>query len=105
MTRLVIIESPYAGNVTDNERYARAALRDSILRGECPIASHLLLTQPGILRDDVPAEREQGIEAGLAWYRVADLCALYIDNGISPGMRRAIDRARFYGVAVEERRL
>jgi hypothetical protein len=42
------------------------------LRGEAPIASHLLYTQPGVLNDGVPAERAHGIEAGLAWLRAAD---------------------------------
>jgi hypothetical protein len=41
-----------------------------LLRGESPIASHLLYTQPGILKDDVPEERPLGIEAGLAWRSV-----------------------------------
>ena len=45
--RQVIFESPYAGNVEENVAYARAAVRDSLLRGELPIASHLLYTQPG----------------------------------------------------------
>lgn len=56
--RLVIIESPFAGDVEKNTRYARACVRDSLLRGEAPIASHLLYTQGGILNDDVPAERQ-----------------------------------------------
>lgn len=38
--RRVIIESPYHGNVERNLRYLRACLRDSLLRGEAPFASH-----------------------------------------------------------------
>ena len=34
--RLVVLESPYAGDVARNVRYARACLRDSLLRGEAP---------------------------------------------------------------------
>jgi hypothetical protein len=41
--RWVILESPYAGDVEANVAYARAAVRDSLMRGEAPIASHLLL--------------------------------------------------------------
>ena len=41
--RLVIVESPYAGDVEANEEYARQCVRDSLMRGEAPIASHLLL--------------------------------------------------------------
>lgn len=65
--RRVILESPYAGDVGANLAYARAALRDSLMRGETPVASHLLYTQTGVLDDSDPAERELGISAGLAW--------------------------------------
>ena len=41
--------------------YARACVADCLRRGEAPIASHLLYTQPGVLDDDVPEERAQGI--------------------------------------------
>ena len=43
----MILESPYAGRVEENVAYARAAVRDSLLRGEAPIASHLLYTSRG----------------------------------------------------------
>ena len=84
--KLVIIESPYAGEIELNVEYARACMKDSLLRGEAPIASHLLYTQPGILDDRVPEERLWGINAGLAWRRVADLAAFYIDREWSGGM-------------------
>ena len=49
------------------ERGLRAeCLRDSLLRGEGPITSHLLYTQPGVLDDQIPEERQMGIDAGLA---------------------------------------
>jgi hypothetical protein len=86
----VIIESPYAGHIDRNVSYARQAMRDSLERGEAPIASHLLYTQPGILRDDVLSERETGIKAGLAWRSAADLTVFYTDLGWSPGMTKAL---------------
>ncbi len=103
--RLVVIESPYAGDVDANTAYARACVADSIARGEAPIASHLLLTQPGILRDDVPAERRRGIGAGHAWIDVADVVALYVDRGMSRGMEEAVGYAAAAGVRVERRTL
>lgn len=103
--RLVIIESPYAGDIEENVEYARACVRDSLLRGEAPIASHLLHTQPGILRDGVPEERSLGIEAGHEWMRVADLIAVYIDMGTSKGMRWGIRHAEKLGKEVEYRTL
>jgi hypothetical protein len=103
--RLVIIESPYAGDVERNVEYARKCVRDSLMRGEAPIASHLLYTQPGILDDNVYSERWKGITAGLAWGVLADLCAVYQDNGISEGMKYGINRAVDSKMPVEYRNL
>jgi hypothetical protein len=98
---LSIIETPYSGDVDGNIAYARACLLDSLRRGEAPIASHLLHTQ--VLDDMRPDERSLGIEAGLAWYRVATKCVVYSDRGISAGMKMGIDRAMQHDVAVEYR--
>lgn len=106
--RLVILESPYAGTpeeVKENILYARACLRDSLLRGEAPIASHLLYTQEGVLDDTIPDERMRGIDAGLAWRRVAEASVVYMDRGISKGMTYGIDAAMDAGKPVEYRRL
>lgn len=103
--RLVVVESPYAGNVERNLRYARACMADCLRRGEAPIASHLLYTQEGILDDTIPAERALGIEAGFAWAEHADASLFYIDLGLSLGMRAAIDRAHSRGQIVELRQL
>lgn len=102
---LVIIESPYAGDIEANVAYARSAMRDSILRGEHPIASHLLYTQPGILRDEIPEERQRGIDAGLAWRAVADKAVFYIDRGWSGGMTAARAIYECEGFPYEERSL
>jgi hypothetical protein len=102
---LVILESPFAGDVQGNIHYARMAVRDSLLRGEAPIASHLLYTQEGILNDDVPEERQHGIDAGLAWGKVAEKTVVYIDKGISLGMKYGIARAFKEGRGVEFRSL
>ena len=103
--RLVIIESPYAGDIDANVEYARRCVRDSLMRGEAPIASHLLYTQPGILRDEVDIERKLGIDAGLAWMRVADATVVYDDRGLSRGMEYGIEAAKAAGVPVEFRTL
>lgn len=103
--KLVIIESPYAGDIEANVAYARAAMADSLARGEAPIASHLLYTQPGILDDSKPEERRLGIEAGLQWGALAELTAVYIDRGRTTGMEAGIERARQQGRPVEIRSL
>lgn len=105
----VVIESPYAGKTEkdheENVAYARRAMKDALTRGEAPLASHLLYTQPGILNDAVPNERQLGINAGLEWMRFANRVALYLDRGKSPGMKAAEEYARIIGVPVVERYL
>ena len=101
----VIIESPYAGDIERNINYARMCVKDSLKRGEAPIASHLLYTQDGILDDTIPEQRRNGIEAGLAWVPVADIHAFYVDLGVSDGMHYAIDRAKANGWNYEMRQL
>jgi hypothetical protein len=101
--RRVILESPFAGDTEANIEYARRCMRDALARGEAPIASHLLYTQPGILRDEVPQERQWGIDAGLAWRAVAEASVVYTDRGISEGMEYGIAAARAAGLPVEMR--
>lgn len=122
--RRVILESPFAGRAPAwadrlplrwlrrplraldrwrNVRYARACLRDALLRGEAPLASHLLYTQPGVLDDDRPEERQLGVAAGLAWLDGAQATVVYTDRGISAGMHHGIRRAGDYGRPVEMR--
>ncbi len=105
--RLVILESPYAAptqeGIDANVEYARACVRDSLARGEAPIASHLLYTQPGVLRDEIQHERQWGIDAGLAWRDVSDGTVVYDDRGISRGMEYGIAAARVAGKTVEFR--
>jgi hypothetical protein len=102
----VIVESPYAGDVEQNEAYARRALHHSlVVRGEAPFASHLLYTQPGILDDLMPSERQHGIDAGLELAKRADLSAFYVDRGISRGMKYGLASAIANSRPVEVRSL
>jgi hypothetical protein len=107
--RLVYVESPYAAATSEgierNLRYARAAMADCLRRGEAPFASHLLYTQPGVLDDAKPEERALGMRAGFEWASVAEATVVYIDLGISPGMKRGIEEATYKGRVVEERSL
>ena len=102
---LVVIESPYAGDVERNVAYAKACMRDSLERGEAPFASHLLYAQEGILDDAVPRERTQGIMAGLAWAQCASLTAVYSDLGLTPGMEQGILSASARGRTITFRHL
>jgi hypothetical protein len=103
--RMVIVESPYAGDVERNVRYARACIAHCLSLGEAPFASHLLYTQPGILDDANAAERRQGMAAGFEIGRRADRTVVYTDLGISRGMRQGIDAADEADRPVEYRTL
>ena len=114
--KLVIIESPYKGNVALHERYLRACIRDCLKRGESPYASHRMLTDA--LNDNVPEERALGIEAGFAWAHAGVLHegatqelddfeevkhVFYVDFGYSTGMLLA--KRKFCDAYAEERAL
>ena len=103
--RCVIVESPYAGDIATNQAYARAAMRDCLLRGEAPYTSHLLYTQTGVFDDNNPEERQRGIDAGMAWADIADAVAVYTDLGISEGMKYGIGKHQTAGRTIEYRHL
>lgn len=101
----VVIESPYAGEVDLNTMYTRFCMRDSLLRGEAPFASHLLYTQPHILDDDDPEERAEGILAGFSWRNHAKMTVVYEDLGVTKGMELGMSHSRAIGIPVVFRRL
>lgn len=103
--RIVIVESPYAGDVEANVEYARKAIADCLTRGEAPFASHLLYTQPGVLDDTVPEERAKGIAAGLRIAEKADATVVYVDRGFSRGMLEGLRHAEEHGREIEYRSL
>ena len=103
--RLTIVESPYRGHTeSEQERnviYLRMCLRDSILRGEAPFASHAIY--PFVLDDQDEVERGLGIRLGYEWWRAATLVAFYTDLGWSEGMMAAGKKVRTSGLKWEER--
>jgi hypothetical protein len=105
--RLVIIESPFRGRDEAQallfREYADRCIRDSIERGESPYASHRII--PGALDDSIPAERDKGIRAGYAWWKHAAAIVFYVDNGMSEGMHKALQRAKTMQLLVEMRKL
>jgi hypothetical protein len=101
--RRVLLESPYAGDVDLNVKYARRAMLDSLERGEAPLLSHLLYTQ--VLDDNIIEQRRAGIAAGHSWMEVAHAVVVYVDYGVSSGMAWAIALATSLGIPVEERRI
>lgn len=103
-----ILETPYfvPGNpeaTAENIKYAEACLRDSLLRGEAPYASHLINTR--VTDDNFPEQRKLGIEAGLRIGKFACKTIVYTDRGISPGMKLGIEHARKHNRPVIFRKL
>ena len=105
--KLTIIESPLSDKngrtMGENLTYLRECLRDSWNRGELPFASHGFF--PFFLNEHDAIERQQGIEAGYAFWTFVpeDLpydndqpptIVFYIDHGHSTGMKLALERAR-----------
>ena len=111
--RTVVVESPYAGDIERNTRYALFCLHDCIVNhNEAPFASHLLYTQPNVLEDEgerVVGQdtkyRQLGIDAGLEWSKQADATVVYTDIGMSRGMQYGIDFALKLGRPIEYRHL
>lgn len=103
--RRVIVESPFKGQLSRNLTYARRALKDCLLRGEAPFASHLLYTQEDVLDDNIEEERNLGIESGLAWGLLADATVVYTDYGTSLGMYLGVQHAKINNRPIEYRKI
>lgn len=94
---VAIIETPYAAKTTAdykrNQQYLHEACLDALSRGEAPFASHGFYTQ--FLDDTVPEERQLGMECGFnIMAEAATKVVVYVDLGITPGMRKGIEVAR-----------
>lgn len=101
---VVVIESPFAGNLETNLFYADCLLFDSLTRGEVPFMGHLLYTR--VFDDSNPHMREAGIRAHLTMIARADYIVVGRDLGEpSSGMRAAIAEAERLGTRVVERYL
>lgn len=105
--KLTIIESPFFNKnvniIKYNVAYAKLCMKDSLDRNEAPFLSHLLYTS--VLDDNIPFERNFGINAGLEWGKVAHKTVVYLDLGISQGMEYGIENAKNNNREIEYRNL
>ena len=95
---LVIIESPFSGDVVRNKQYLTDAILDCIRKGENPYASHQMLT--GALDDTDAKQSSLGMQLGMQMYNYATKCVVYLDLGMSRGMGEGVETARQKGVPV-----
>lgn len=100
---LVVVESPYAGNIDRNLEYLRDCFSECIEMGEVPIASHKLYTDVKETSDNT--HRDLGLFCGYAWGTKADYVVCYTDLGVSDGMQRAIEFYSEIGKKIRMRKL
>ena len=98
--RRVALESPHAGDAGSVAEYARAALADSLGRGEAPFVGHLLYSHVlGVGRE------LQSMLAAVSWASAAEALVVYEDLGVSEGMHQTIRAVQMMGLPVEYRRI
>lgn len=109
--RRIWIVSPHRGDtdvaLAENAEYALAAARDCFERGEWPmlVHGHGLGLYVQALDDDDASDRELGMSAARAWMDAAVLVAVYVDRGVSGGMRDDIAWCEARDIPIETRTL
>lgn len=97
----VVVESPYAGDIETNVRYARALIKFCLDRGENPFASHLFFTQEGVLDDTVHEQRVLGMTCGFHRGIIAPKRVFGMDRGMTGGMKEGMGEAIRWDQEVE----
>ncbi len=88
--KIVYIASPYAGDIENNIRFAKAACRLAMEEGSTPVAAHLLY--PQMLDDSIPEQRELGIRMGLKLLEACSelwLCGSRVSDGMQEELKAA----------------
>lgn len=93
---------------TDHERhenvtYMQRCLKDSLMRGESPVALEYLYTQPNVLDNERSADRALANRAIMRFYSIANIVAVYEDREFDANMRKRLLLAKRFGVTVEYR--
>ncbi len=101
--RKIFVCSPFAGDIARNTAVAVRMCRHVLAAGHVPFAAHLLY--PRMLREEDPAEREQGLRCGHTFLAVCDeiwVLRRGYEGDISAGMAREIAQAIEFGIPVVE---
>lgn len=103
--KLIYICSPYRAKDEEtlkrNIEYAKELTREVLLRGDAAITVHLYMTQ--CLTEEVKAERNVGLEAGMDILRRCDGIVVGERFGISEGMSQEIQCAKDGNMTIEYR--
>lgn len=118
--KIVLIESPYSGDIPRNIAYAQRCMYDSRMRGEITLATHLLWTQHHLAPQHFVSDYDEKYEVPNCGRDVSlqQICALremiqreggkvvfYIDYGYSSGMTHGLEHCKRNNIPYEERRL
>lgn len=101
MKKLIYICSPLRGDYTRNQQRAKQHCREVLQAGYIPIAPHIYFTE--FLNDENPAERQQGMAAGLELLQMCQELWAYIPPGGLPseGMQQEINYAMEKGIEIK----
>jgi hypothetical protein len=111
---IIVLESPYSGNIATHVQYAQRAMLDARKRGEIVLVPHLLWTQhhlcPTVFVSDYDEKydvkgcgRDESLEQIRTLRGVADKVVFYMDYGMSPGMRAGREDCLAHKYTMEER--
>ena len=102
--RSVVLISPFAAEdfsiAAAVQRYGERCVRDSLGRGESPLASHLFYSTLNVRN---PIERDIGLLSQLSWIPKSDMVAVYVDFGLTKAMEVAINTAQIKSKKIEYR--
>lgn len=91
LMKIIYVASPYVRDIQKNTEFAKKACRHVMEQGHAFFAPHLLY--PSLLCESVSAERELGLDMGLAMLSRCDELWCYGDH-ISHGMMAEIAEAQ-----------
>lgn len=97
LVRLVLICSPYSGDIEGNKARAQRYCRFAYTQGAVPIAPHL--HNPQFLDENIAEERQTGIQLGIELLRRADEIWVF-GNRLSEGMEVELRAAQRLKVQV-----
>ena len=96
--KLIIVCSPYSGNILQNTYKAQEYCKYVVRQGHTPFAPHLFF--PRFLNEHNREEREIGIKLGIEILKRANELWIFGDK-VTAGMRKEIEAAREYGKPIK----
>lgn len=112
---IVMIESPYSGDIDRNVRYLQLAMLETgVIYGQLAYASHSYMTQHPLHKNYFVCDynpkwdvltRDQAIEMSQRMRHRCDQTIFYTDLGWSSGMKAALKYCRDHNLSYSERTL